>query len=226
MRKQALLMNFKSKKWTVLLLIFLIILAIGIFIQFSLGLGVFRSDLKSFFVNTFSQSPFGRQSQINVSTTDSSLKMSFEIIDSDKPVFGNFVRNWFGTNEEIKTLDLNLDKNLIEIISSVLPAKLSLKVTDKSLEFRNQVVPGLQTSITGTDINFATGSGKLQLKYVSPSQYRLYIMNPNDLAFYATSSGMLTASSKIDGLFKSLPQVATIELSVSGKNITGSIRLK
>lgn len=208
-------MNFKSKKWTVLLLIFLIVLAVSIFIQFSLGLS-----------GTFSKSPFHKQSEVSVSLANSKLKLDFETIEDDRLTFQNFIENWFGTKEEIKSLDFGIDENLLQILSPILPTKLSFNVKDKILEFKSHAIPGLQTALTGTDINFATGSGKLRVKYSNPTQYQLGIENPEDLIFYATASGMLTTSSKIEGLFKSLPKVATIELEVSGKNIAGKIVLK
>lgn len=211
-------MNFRSKKWTVLLLVFLIILASGIFIQFTLGSGIF--------LNSLPQSPFRKQSEVSVSLADSKLKLDFEIIEDDKETFQNFVENWFGADEEIKSLDFGIDENLTKILLPILPAKLNLKIAGQSIEFKSQGVSALQIAMTGTDINFATGSGKLKIKYQSPTQYQLNMENPEDLAYYATASGMLTISSKIDGLFKSLAQVATIELEVSGKNIAGRIMLR
>lgn len=219
-------MNFKSKKWIVPGLIFAILLAIIIFIHFTVGLGVFQNNLKNIFLNTFSQSPFRKQSEVSVSIIDSNLKMNFEIIDEDKTAFRNFIRNWFGVNEDIKNLDFAVDQNVLSALSPILPAKLNLKVADKALELKNQSLPGLQTAMTGTDINFATGSGKLKVKYAGPLEYQLKIDNPEDIAVYATASGMLVASNKIEGLFKSLPQVATIELEVSGKNINGKVVLR
>lgn len=219
-------MNFRSKKWTVLGLFILIILAVSIFIQFTLGLGVFRSDLKNIFLNSISQNPFHKQSKLNASLVDLQLSLNFEILESDKTAFQNFVWNWFGEQEEIKSIKMAIDKNLAQTLAPILPAKLNLKIADNFLEFKSQSIPELKTTLTGIDIDFATGSGKLKLKYANPTQYHLDIENPNDLAFYATASGLLTASDKIDGLFKSLSQVATIELEVFGKNITGRIVLK
>src|SRR5690554_5149232 len=114
-------MNFRSKRWTVLLLISLILLAIGIFIQFSLGLGVFHNEVKSFFQNTFSQNPFNKQSKVQVSLVDSNLRMNFEIIEEDKATFKNFVANWFSTDEEIKNISLGVDKNVADILAPSLP---------------------------------------------------------------------------------------------------------
>lgn len=219
-------MNSKSKKWIAPGLVFLIFIAILVFIHFTIGLGVFQSNLKNIFLNTFSQSPFRKQSEVSVSIIDSNLKMNFEIIDEDKPVFRNFVSNWFGVDDDIKTLDFAVDQNVIQAISPILPVKLNLKVTDKSLTLKSQYASGLKTAMTGTDINFATGSGKLKVKYAGPLEYQLKIDNPEDIAVYATASGMLVASNKIEGLFKSLPQVATIELDVSGKNINGKVVLR
>lgn len=219
-------MNFKSKKWTVPVLVFLIILALGILIQFSVGGVVFKNNLNSFFLNSYYKNPFYKQSSVDISLADSYLKFNFDIIEGDKGVFLNFINRWYGTEEEVKTLRLGVDENLVKILSPVLPAKLDLKISDKTLDFKSQSLPALQTSLTGTEINFATQSGKFKLKYSSPSQYHLEMENPSELALYATQSGVLTASSKIEGLFKSLTQVATIELSVSGKNISGKIVLR
>lgn len=219
-------MNFKSGRWTAALLIFLILLAVTIFIQFSLGLGVFKSDIRNSLLGLFSKSPFYKQSEVRVYLQDSNLKFDFEITEEERSVFSRFVSNWFDKEEEIKSVSFGVDENLSGFLLPVLPADLKIKFTDKSVEFRNQSVTGLQTALTGTEIDFATGSGKIRLKYSNPTEYKLGIENPEDLAFYATESGILTASSKISGLFKSLPQVATIEMEVSGKNISGSIKLK
>lgn len=219
-------MNFRSKKWTVLLLVFLIILAIGIFIQFSVGTGVLRDNLKSVFLNSYYQNPFYQQSEVNVSLTDSHLNLDFEIIENDKLTFGNFINNWFGINEDIKSVKVGIDENLTQFLSPILPAKLNIKIDVKSLEFKSQDISRLKTALTGTEIDFATGSGKFKLEYSNPTEYKLEIENPSDMALYATASGVLTVSDKTEGLFKSLPQVATIELSVSGKNISGKIVLK
>lgn len=216
------------------MLVFLIILAFWVFIKFSMDTGGFRDNLKSFFLNSYYNNPFFenslrfhlKQSEVNASLVDSELTLNFEIIEDDKLAFQNFVNNWFGVREEIKSIKVGIDESVIQVLTPILPAKLNLTVKDKSLDFKNQPISVLQTAMTGTEINFATGSGKFKLKYSNPTQYQIRMENPAELALYATNSGMLTASSKIDGLFKSLPQVATIELSVGGKNISGQIVLK
>lgn len=208
------------------MLLVLIFLSVGIFIKFSLGFTSFGRDFKGLFLNSFSQNPFTKQSELNVSIVNSKLNLNFQLLEEDKPKFAIFVKNWFGDAEDIKTVSLGIDESLAALLAPNLPLDLQLKIFDKSLEFKNQGLPGLQNALVKTDFELATGSGKLSVKYTDPSRYKLEINNPEDLAFYATSSGILTASDKIEGLFKSLPQVATIELNVNGKNISGSIKLK
>lgn len=218
-------MNFKSRKWTVLLLLLLIFLSIVVFIKFSLGFNSLE-DFKVRFLNSFTQNPFRKQSQVNVSLADSKLNLNFDLIEEDKPKFGIFINKWFGTNEEIHSISIGIDENTAAFLAGSLPIQLNISVNENQLEFKNQSIPTLQNALIKNDFDFATGSGKLSIKFTDPSKYQINIENPAELAFYATSSGILTVSTKIEGLFKSLPKIATIEMNVNGKNISGSIRLK
>lgn len=212
----------KSKKWTIPLLVALIILAIGIFIQFSLGF----TNFENFFLNTFSQNPFKKQSQVNVSIVDNKLNLNFELIDEDKTPFKSFINNWFGVDEEVKSLSFGIDENLKSQIAPNLPVDLNMEVSEKQLDFKSQSISPLQNPLVKTDIDFATGSGSLKVKYTDNSKYQIQIENPDELVRYATSSGILAVSSKISGLFQTLPKISTIELILNGKNIAGKIVLK
>lgn len=226
LKSQELLMNFKSRKWTVLLLLLLIFLSAGIFIKFSLGFKTFDRDLSGIFLNSFSKNPFAGQSRLNISLTDLKVNLDFNLTEEDKPKFQEFIGNWFGVTEEVKNVSLGVDKGLKAFLLPNLPAELALKISEKSLEFVGQNSPGLQNALINTDLEFATGSAKLSLKYLDATRFQLAIENPDDLVYYATSSGMITASDKVEGLFKSLPRVATIEVNVNGKNISGKVVLK
>lgn len=226
LKSQKLMMNFKSKKWLVPLLLVLIILAAGVFLRVSLGEEFWKGDFQSRVLGSISRNPFRRQSQVKASLIDSKINLSFDLAEEDKPKFASFVQNWFGIDEEIKTLSFGIDDNLATMINQNLPVNLNLKVSDKSLEFNSQMVAGLQNAMVKNDIEFATGSSKLNAQVTDSSKYQFKIDDPADLANYATASGMLITSSKIEGLFKTLPKVATIELNVNGKNISGKIVLK
>lgn len=208
-------MNFRSKKWTIVLLVFLTIFSIGVFIQFSLGLKIFGP-----------QNLFAPQSSVNISLVDSKLKLDFDITQEEKPQFNAFIRNWSGVTEDINNLTLAIDENLAEFLRPILPIKLILDTDGKKLNFKSQVVASLQNPLVKNNFEFATGAGKLSVKYTDSSKYQLLAENPGDLVFYATSSGTLTISQKIEGLFQTLPKLATIELTVNGKNIAGKIVLK
>jgi len=229
-------MNFRSRKWTVPLLLILIFLAIGVFLTASLGKDFFKGDLKGRLLGSFSQNPFRKQSQVKVSLIDSKLNLSFDLIEEDKPKFRLFVDNWFSpelsgkygveADEDIQTLSVGIDEGTKAMLAQNLPVDLTLAVTEKSLGFGSNKVVGLQNPLVKNDIKFATGSSKLDVEYSDSSKYQLKIENPADLLNYATASGVLTASPKLEGLFKTLPKVATIELNVNGKSISGQIVLK
>lgn len=219
-------MNFKSKKLAIPSLLVLIFLAVGVFMTVSLGPDFWSQDFKSRFLASFSQNPFKKQSAIKVSLEDLKINLKFDLIEEDQPKFAVFVGNWFGVSEEINSLSLGIDENIKNMLSQNLPVDLKLTINEKSLGFSSNKVSSLQNALIKNDIDFATGSGRIKVKYTDASKYQLQIENPADLATYATSSGMLSASTKIEGLFKTLPKVATIELNVNGKNISGQIVLK
>jgi hypothetical protein len=226
LKSQKLMVNFKSKKWAVPLLVVLIVLAIGVFLSVSLGIDFWKGDFKARVLGSIARNPFRRQSQVKASLVDSKISLSFDLIEEDKLKFVSFINNWFGVDEEIQTLSFGIDDNLATMVSQNLPVNLNLKVSDKSIEFNSLMVAGLQNTLVKNDIEFATGSSKLNAQVTDSSKYQIRIDDPEDLLNYATASGMLTTSAKIEGLFKTFPKVATIELNVNGKNISGKIVLK
>lgn len=220
------MVNFRSKKWTVPLLLVLIFLSIGVFLIVSLGPDFWKQDFKGRFLGSVSRNPFKKQSRVQASLIDSKLNLNFDLIPEDKAKFALFVKNWFGADQEVKTLSFGIDENMEAMLSQNLPVNLKLRVSEKSLEFNSDVVAGLQNPLIKSDIEFATGSAELKGQVTDSSKYQIRIDNPADLLNYATASGKLVASSKIEGLFKTLSKVATIELNVNGKSISGSIKLK
>lgn len=219
-------MNFKSKKWVIPGLLILIILSIGIFVKVAFDTNLFGSDFRTMVLGTFQKNPFKKQSAVKASLIDSKLNLAFDIIEEDKTKFTTFVYNWFGVVESIETLNFGIDESAKAMLSQSLPVNLSLMISEKSIQFYSRSIPGLQNPLIKNDYEFATGSSTLKVEYSDSSKYHLKIEDPKDLVNYATSSGILTASSKLEGLFKSLPKVATIELNVNGKNVSGFIKLK
>lgn len=197
-----------------------------VFIRFSLGFTTLGQDFKQRFLSSFTNNPFRKQSAVNLSLSDLKLKMDFDLLEEDKSNFQTFTNNWFGVSGKISNLQIGIDENLKTYLTSSLPLKLNLVISDKNLEFKSQIIPGLKTTLVKNDFEFATRSGKIQIKYSDQSKYQVLIENPTDLANYATSSGILSGSDKISRLFQTLPKVATIELTVSGKNVSGNIKLK
>lgn len=178
------------------------------------------------FLGSVSQNPFRKQSNVKVSLVDSKLNLSFDLTDEDQPKLTSFVNNWFGVSEEVRTLSLGVDDNLSAILAANVPIDLNLKISNKSLEFNSRATAALQNALIKSDIEFATGSSKLNVEYSDSSKYKVKIEDPAVLANYATESGKLAASTKIARLFQTLPKVATIELNVNGRSVAGKIVLK
>lgn len=218
-------MNFRSTKWTVILLILLIIFSVGVFLKFSLSPDS-TQGFEAKFLGLFSKNLFLKQSHLMVTLSGAKLNLKFDIADQDKQNFSAFLKNLGSDNEEVQTLNIGLDKNTAEVINPVLPAELDLEINDKSLIFKNKTFGGLQNALVKSDIDFATSGGSLKVRYTDNSKYQMQIEKPEALVNYATGSGILTLSSKIEGLFKTLPKVATIELNASGKSISGKVVLK
>lgn len=219
-------MNLQAKKWAIPGLVVVILLAIGVFVKIAYDANVFGSDFRAIVLGTFQKNPFKKQSQVHVSLVDSKLNLNFDLIEEDRPAFRGFVKNWFDIEEEVKSISFGIDENAKNILSQNLPVDLKIEVSDKSLSFSSKLISGLKNPLGKSDFEFATGSSKLNAQYSDSSKYQFKLEDPYDLVNYATSSGKLTASSKLEGLFKSLPKVATIELNVNGKSISGQIILK
>jgi hypothetical protein len=218
-------MSFKSKKWTILLLILLIVFSVMVFLKFSLN-PTYTKDFESKFLNLFSQNPFKKQSQTRVTLSDHKLNFKFDIAEQDSRKFSAFLSNLNSGKNKVQSVSISLDENAVDVLVPVLPADLNLQIGEKSIEFSNKSLGGLQNALVKNDINFSTMGGTLKAKFSDTTKYQIQIENPDRLVNHATSSGILTLSSKLEGLFKTLPEIATIELNVSGKALSGKIVLK
>ena len=117
-------MKFRSNKLLVPLLILLIILSIGVFIQYSLGLSIFRDDVKGYFLNSFIQTPFNKQSQAEIRLNNSKLEINLNLTDQDKPIMKQFLSN-LNQDQDLSFLSLELDKNAAASLAPLLPLAIS-----------------------------------------------------------------------------------------------------
>src|SRR3989344_4776841 len=104
-------------------------------------------------------------------------------------------------------------------------AKLSLDGNNLKINFdvieedKQRFATVLRSSQVGEAKEYASGSGKLSYKTDGSDSLYLTVKDPGEFIKNATSSGVIYLSENSQSLFKVLSKLATIEISVNGKNI-------
>lgn len=169
---------------------------------------------------------WAQKSTAKVWVDGQSLKLQFDVVDRDKPMLEQFNQN-LGTNDDyLKGISVDLDPQTIQFLQQFTPITLTLKITDHQIGFKSSEIPGFASSFIKDEKQFATESGNLDLKISSNDEFQLNIQDPEPLVKYATHSGQLNLSSKLNPLFPLLERVSTIRMMVNGKSINGVLNLK
>lgn len=154
------------------------------------------------------------------------LNFKFKIVKKDDQNFGQFAQN-LGVNLSVfDNLSLELDKDSLEKISSILPVTLFLEIDPKSIKFSDKSLNPLKSAISKSTFNFATGSGKLELNSESGQDFYLKLTDPKPLLEYATASGQINLSKKTYDMFPILSKIARMELRVNGRSVSGQFTLR
>lgn len=167
-----------------------------------------------------------QKSQAQLSFNDSSVNASFQINSKDQQNMQQFSNNLGVSTDWTRGITLKFDQDTVNFLSKVLPKKLSLSFAPKEVDFNNQGLSLLNSSLPAQSYRLATGSANLNLKRVSNESFTLDMIDPAPLLRYATSSGKLYLSNELQGLFPILDKIATIELKVNGGDLQGQIKLK
>jgi hypothetical protein len=218
-----------SKLVIIPVLIFIVLFSIGLI--FLGNVYNFQTNLKEFILRKFETSTvrisLGEKGDLVQSSNNTSSKVyfKFQIIEQDKENFKKFLES-LGAIEDVQNgFSMGLDEESRRELAKMLPIELSMVVGANRIDFKNQYFKPLQTEYFQESYEFATGSGRLNLKK-DKNDLDFLITNPAELTNLATQSGMLHISSKATSLFSKLGNIATIKLMVHGKNINGSINLK
>lgn len=176
--------------------------------------------------NVSSGEIFREKSTARVWAEGSQLRVQFKVVPEDKVAMAEFNQKLGVDDDYLDGISFELDQESIVRLSNLLPLDLTLSVTGGSLKFDNGVLPGFTSSLITDTIEIATGSGKLNLKRHSASEFTLDVEDPAPLLHHAVTSGQLVLSDKLAQMFPILERVSTIELRVNGKSVNGSFNLK
>lgn len=210
---------------TSVLLLLTILLAVQVYINKIqvLNQAVFLSGFIGRLVDNANLIP---KSTAEISISGEKLVIKFNILDKDKKAVSDFSSNLNVRDNWIEGISLSLDKKSLDGLAPILPAKVNLKFTSKRADFISSDLPSLRTSAGSTKYEFSTGSAGLKLNMRGEQDYGLEINKPEQLLNYATMSGQITLSKKLDPVFPLFSKIARIELRVNGKNINGFVELK
>ncbi len=158
---------------------------------------------------------------------DKKLNIEFKIEEKDRQAFNEFSKNLGVDPEAFNKLSLDINPESRQRLENLLPWDLRLNIGPKSLKFsNNEVMNPLKSGLVKSEYNFATGSARLNYKSLGGNDFVLDLNEPEDLVKYATESGQLHLSSKLDGLFPIMEKVSRINLRVEGKQVNGEIDLR
>lgn len=155
------------------------------------------------------------------------IALEFDLTENEQQDAEDFSNRLNISPAWLNGVALELDPAALERLNLTLPIKVNVDFSQSTLKLNSKNHKLLTSSLPKNEYNFATSSAKLQFKVLSDKEFDLEIIDPNPLAQYATTSGELTLSSKIEGnILPILSKIGTIRLKVNGSNINGEILLK
>ena len=139
--------------------------------------------------------------------------------------FEKFSQNLGVSSGYLDGIELELDNESIGKVSEITPIEANLEVSDRALKFSSKSAKSLKSALSKSDYRLASGSGVFEMNVNSGSDFKINIKEPKEVLEYATSSGELTLSSKINPWFQTLQRVDRIYIEVKGKALNGEIVL-
>ncbi len=200
---------------------FLIILLILLLLLF-----LINPTQTAIFLNSLDQKVIKNSSFAEISTEGNTLTLKFALTEQETSDAEEFSHNLGTDSNWLEGISLTLDSNSAAYIKEFAQAKVSVDFASKSLHFKNQSLPKLQTALIKNEYSYATKSGRLKLKTKGDSEFKLEIIDPGVIFREATPSGKLNLSEKLIPIFPILSKMDTIRLEVDGKNVSGQIMLK
>jgi hypothetical protein len=154
------------------------------------------------------------------------LKFNFKVTNNDKLKAIEFNRRLGVGGDYLEGISFKLDPDSLNKLQPIMPIHVNLNIDDDKVTFSSKGSNLLSPGFSGQNYNIATGSGKLSFQAKDSQSFDLQIQDPEPVLQYATGSGQLHLSSKLNPMFPILQKVATIKVSVDGKNVNGEVTLK
>ncbi len=224
-RFKSLLITHKTIFLLSLLILLTSILVLTTFFRPQLFGGVFN-HLGVFAQQLYQGNVFAEKSTAKIWTEGNNLKIEFILTEDDKQKMQSFNNNLGVKEDYLEGISLELDPESIKKINEFLPVNLGLTIEPKKVSFGSSILPTFVSSLVKDSKEFATEGGKLSFTKSSESEFQLKLDNPQPLLQYATESGQIMMSDKLQLLFPIMDRVGTIEMLVNGKSISGEVRLK
>jgi hypothetical protein len=166
------------------------------------------------------------KSTVEISRLEDRLLFQFKIDEEDKEKVEEFSRRLGISSSWSEGLDIALDSETLGNIEQYLPVKSSMEFGDNKIILSSKSVRFLQSALPKESMSFATGSATVRL-FHDESRMSVLMHNPKDLVVYATQSGSLSVSKKVETVvFSIADKIGTIDLSLKNKSLDGEIVLK
>ncbi len=179
-----------------------------------------------FFSKNFLLSQTLQKSTASFSIKGSNLKIEFDILNKDQERAKKLSKSLGVDTSWQKGIEIGLESFSLEWLENRLPLKAYLDFEENSLKFNSGPFYTLNNALPEEKMNFSTGAGNLNLTKKRNGDFSLRLKEPEVLLFYATSSGKLKLSEKIQILFPIINKIDTIDITLQEKNIKGRVSLK
>lgn len=216
-------------KKTVILSSILFIVLVGLGTEAAMSPQILNGQIDSVYAayqNAIHFQPWKKSSQVYVSVDDNRITLKFKVIKDEAEKVAIFAQNLGVSQNFLQGISFEIDEATRAKLQQFTPATLNLDMSDRRLGFSTPNLKGLESSLIKDKLNFATSSANISIKVAGDREFKALINDPEPLLKYATQSGQISLSEKLEPLFPILSKVGTIRLEVNGSHIEGEIVLK
>lgn len=223
--KENLAPNKKSLALMVILLLLIGILGVKVAFKPQL-LNEQILYIQNAFQNISRSKPWIQSSQAYINIERENVQIKFKVASGDQSLIKQFSSNLGVSEEYLSGISFEVDENTKANLEQFLPINVNLDISPKRMGFFTPGIKGLESSLIKDKLEFATGSSKLDLKVRGDKEIELEIQDPEPMLKYATNSGQINLSDKLEPLFPIMEKIATIKLEINGNHLEGEIVLK